>query len=281
MLSALIVVFREVLEAALVIGIVCAATRGVSRRGLAVGGGIAMGVAGAAVVAVFADVLAGMAEGMGQELFNALILLTVVVMLAWHNIWMSVHGAEMAASALKTGASVREGAQPLTVLMVLVGLAVLREGSEIVLFMYGIAAGGSSAGLLAIGSGLGLLMGALVGFALYAGLIRVPMRYFFAVTAAMLTLLAAGMASQAAKFLVQADFLPAWGYYWDTSTLVENGSLTGQLLGTLIGYDARPAGMQIAFYLVAVALIVAGTKMVNLNGRRRLCRQSATRAAHH
>jgi high-affinity iron transporter len=281
MLSALIVVFREVLEAALVLGIVCAATRGIRYRGLAVGGGIVLGITGAAIVAFSAEVLSGMAEGMGQEIFNALVLLTVVVMLAWHNIWMSVHGAEMAASAVKTGASVREGAKPLTVLVVLVGLAVLREGSEIVLFLYGIATGGASAGVLATGSALGLLAGTLVGFALYAGLLRVPMRYFFAVTGVMLMLLAAGMASQAAKFLVQADFLPAWGYHWDTSAAVDNGSLTGQLMGTLIGYDARPAGMQVAFYLATVAVIFVGTKVVHLITERRTCRHGAIGAVHH
>lgn len=270
MLSSLIIVFREVLEAALVIGIVCAVTRGVSRRGLAVWLGIGLGVAGAAVVAIFADVVANMAEGMGQELFNASILLTVVLMLAWHNIWMSVHGSELAGEAAKAGESVRQGIEPITVLVVLVGLAVLREGAEVVLFLYGIAASGSTAGGMALGSGIGLVIGTLVGFALYGGLIRIPMRYFFSVTAIMLMLLAAGMASQAAKYLIQGDFIPAWGYgLWDSSGLIENGSLLGQVLGTLIGYDAQPAGMQLVFYVVTLAVIMSGMKLVSLRKEKK------------
>ncbi len=268
MFSSLIIVFREVLEAALVIGIVCAATRGVKFRGLSVIGGIVIGVVGASLVALFADTLADMAEGMGQELFNALILLVVVIMLAWHTVWMSYHGQELAYQASKTGESVKQGREPLTVLLLLVGLAVLREGAEVVLFLYGIAAGGSSASMMMTGSVLGLLLGVLTGFALYAGLVRIPTRHLFSVTAAMLVLLAAGMAGQAAKYLIQADYLPAWGYdIWDSSWLISNGSIPGEILRTLIGYDARPAGMQLLFYVSTLLLIVGCMQLVKRRHR--------------
>lgn len=268
MFSSLIIVFREVLEAALVIGIVCAATRGVKFRGLSVTGGILIGVVGASLVALFVDSLADMAEGMGQELFNALILLVVVITLAWHTVWMSYHGAELADQASKTGESVKQGREPLTVLFLLVGLAVLREGAEVVLFLYGIAAGGSSASMMMTGSVLGLFFGVLLGFALYAGLVRIPTKHLFSVTAAMLVLLAAGMAGQAAKYLIQADYLPAWGYdIWDSSWLVSNGSIPGEILRTLIGYDARPAGMQLLFYVSTLLLILGGMKLVKRRHR--------------
>ena len=268
MLSSLIIVFREVLEAALVIGIVCAATRGVKFRGLSVIGGIVIGVVGASLVALFVDTLADMAEGMGQELFNALILLVVVVTLAWHIVWMSYHGAELADQASKTGESVKQGREPLTVLFLLVGLAVLREGAEVVLFLYGIAAGGSSASMMMTGSVLGLFFGVLLGFALYAGLVRIPTKHLFSITAAMLVLLASGMAGQAAKYLIQADYLPAWGYdIWDSSWLVSNESITGEILRTLIGYDARPAGMQLLFYVSTLLMILGGMKLVKRRHR--------------
>lgn len=256
MFSSLIIVFREVLEAALVIGIVCAATRGVRRRGVAVGSGIAAGVVGAGIVAWFADGLADLAEGMGQELFNAIVLLTVVAMLTWHLVWMAYHGAQIAREAVAKGESVKRGNEPLTVLFVLVGMAVLREGAEVVLFLYGIAAGGSSPGMMVTGSSLGLALGLVVGFALYAGLIRIPTRYMFSVTTVMLVLLAAGMAGQASKYLVQADYLPALGYgIWDSSWLIDNSSITGEILRTLIGYDAQPAGIQLVFYISTLTLI--------------------------
>lgn len=263
MLSSLIIVFREVLEAALVIGIVCAATRGIKYRTISVIGGMAIGLCGAGLVALFADSLASVADGMGQELFNALVLLVVVAMLAWHNMWMSAHSVQLVSEANQVGESVRQGSERLTVLVILVGLAVLREGAEVVLFLYGISANGSEMSSMVLGSSLGLLLGVVVGFALYLGLLRIPTRSFFTVTTAMLVLLAAGMAGQAAKFLIQADYVPALGYdLWDSSWLIPNGSLTGEVLRTLIGYDAQPAGMQLLFYVTTLVLILIGMYLV-------------------
>src|SRR5471030_2990445 len=86
-LATAIIVFREVLEAALIVGIVMAASRGALRRGIWVGGGIAAGVLGAVGVAAGAGTIAAMAQGMGQELFDAAILFAAVLMLGWHNVW--------------------------------------------------------------------------------------------------------------------------------------------------------------------------------------------------
>ena len=259
MLSALIIVFREVLEAALVIGIVCAATRGVQGRGVMVTLGVGAGIVGAVLVALGAERISELAEGMGQELFNASILLTVVVMLGAHILWMSRHGEALARDAGRAGESVRTGEKPPRILAALVGFAVLREGSEVVLFLYGIAAGGATVGAMFAGSAAGVVLGALVGIALYSGLLTIPSRHLFAVSSALLILLAAGMAGQAAKFLIQADYLPALSYLWDTSWLVANDSVLGQVLATLVGYDAKPAGMQLLFYLAVIGVLVGGT----------------------
>jgi high-affinity iron transporter len=196
---------------------------------------------------------------MGQELFNAAVLLTVVAMLGGHILWMSRHGEELARDAGRAGESVRTGRRPPRVLAALVGLAVLREGSEVVLFLYGIAAGGATAASMLAGTAAGIALGALVGIALYSGLLTIPSRHLFAVSSILLMLLAAGMAGQAAKFLIQADYLPALGYLWDTSWLISNDSVGGRVLGTLVGYDAEPSGMQVLFYLTVVAALAIGT----------------------
>ena len=91
-----LLVFREVLEAALIISIVCAATRGVPRRGIFVAAGIGLGVVGALLVAVGAGFIANLAGGAGQDVFNAAVLLSAVLMIGWHVVWMSAHGREMA-----------------------------------------------------------------------------------------------------------------------------------------------------------------------------------------
>ena len=275
MLATAIIVFREVLEAALIVGIVLAASRGVTRRGWWVGGGIAAGVTGATAVAAGAGSIAAAVAGIGQEVFDAAILLAAVGMLGWHNIWMTRHGREMAASANRLGAAVKAGTQPLWALAAVVAVAVLREGSEIALFLYGIAAAsGSGWAVMALGGVLGLAAGAAAGSALYLGLLRIPLRHLFAVTSWMVLLLAAGMASQAAAFLLQANLVPPLGNtLWDTSFVLSDQSLVGRVLHTLIGYTAQPAGIQLAFYLAT--LIVIGSLMWMLGQGQR------QPAAHH
>ncbi|MFA5915687.1 MAG: FTR1 family protein [Burkholderiales bacterium] len=270
MLATAIIVFREVLEAALVVSIVLAATRGVVRRGLWVSGGVLGGLLGATAVALFADAIAAAASGVGQELLNASILFLAVIMLGWHNVWMSRHGRELASSLKSVGAAVRGGTRPMHVLAAVVGMAVLREGSELVLFLYGVAASasGQASGMLA-GVLVGVGAGAAVGTALYLGLLRIPSSRLFAVTGWMILLLAAGMAAQGAAFLVQADILPALGQsVWDTTWLVADESILGRVLHTLIGYTARPYGIQLLFYFATLGAIVALMKLVNASERR-------------
>lgn len=100
------------------------------------------GLLGACVVAGLADRLAEVAAGMGQELFNAIVLFTAVALLGWHNVWMQRHGRELAQQMTRVGRAVLSGERPLYALAVVVGLAVLREGAEVVLFLYGIASAG-------------------------------------------------------------------------------------------------------------------------------------------
>jgi high-affinity iron transporter len=254
MLATAIIVFREVLEASLVVGIVLAASRGVPRRGIWVSGGIAAGVFGAALVAACAEGIAAAVNGIGQELFNAAILFTAVAMLGWHNIWMNRHGRELATAAATLGKAVLGGSRPLYALALVVGIAVLREGSEIVLFLYGIALASGMGGLSMLAGGvLGLAGGAAVGAVIYLGLLAIPLRRLFTVTSWLILLLAAGMASQGAAFLMQANLLPSLGNdVWNTSSILAENSMLGVLLHVLIGYSAQPAGIQVVFYLTTL-----------------------------
>lgn len=261
MLATAIVVFREVLEAALVIGIVAAATRGTPFRARWISAGGALGVLGAIIVALFANQISMAAEGVGQEIFNATVLFAAVILLSWHNVWMAKHGREMAQHAGSLGKAVAAGTEPLYALATVVGVAVLREGAEVVLFLYGMAASIGGTGQIVFGGGLGLAGGALIGFALYYGLVKIPMRYFFAVTGWMILLLAAGMASLGARYLVQADVLPSFGEaIWDSSWLLSERGIVGEIMKTLVGYTAQPMGIQFVFYFGTIAIV--GSLMV-------------------
>ena len=256
MIAALIIVFREVFEAGLIIGIVLAVTRTVRHRNQWIGGGVLVGVLAACLVAVFAGALSNLFAGMGQELFNAAILIVAVVMLTWHNVWMARHGSELAGEMRAAGQAVVEGSKSLLALAVVVGVAVLREGSEVVLFLYGVVAARSDTGWdVALGGAAGLGLGALVTLLTYFGLVRIPTRALFTTTTILIALLAAGMAAQAASFLEKANWLTAMdNVVWDSSWLLSDTTILGKALHTLIGYTDQPTAMQLIVYLAILAV---------------------------
>ena len=257
MLGSAIIVFREVLEAALIVAIMMGASRGVSGRGRWIGGGMLLGLAGACVVAGFADGISNALEGRGHEIFNATVLLAAVLLLGWHNVWMSQHGRKLAGDMQRLGQDVTLGTKPLSALLAVTTIAVLREGSETVLFLYGLVAGGTDRTALLGGAALGLAGGTLLGVMLYQGLLRIPVNRFFTVTGWIVLFLAAGLAASAADYLSQAGLLPTLlPQVWDTSWLLSQSSLLGQMLHILVGYQDRPSGIGLVFYILSVTTII-------------------------
>jgi high-affinity iron transporter len=194
-----------------------------------------------------------------------------VIMLFWHNVWMAKHGREMAQEMRAIGRAVTLGEKSLFAMAVVVAIAVLREGSEVVLFLYGIAASTQEGtATLLLGGALGVGAGCLLAYLLYRGLLAIPLRRLFSVTGWLITLLAAGMAGQAAAILASVELIPSWGVpVWDTSWLLHDDSLLGRALHALVGYSDQPVGVQlVAYAAVVVAFVVCG----------RLVRQSVPRS---
>jgi high-affinity iron transporter len=275
MFVSMIIVFREAMEAGLIVGIVLAATEGVAGRARWIAGGVATGIAGASLVAVFAAGLSDAFQGAGQEVFTAAILGFAVVMLSWHILWMSRHASTVAAEVREVGQAVRLGQRSLAALGAVVAVAVMREGSEVVLFLYGIVAASHTAPLpLAIGGAAGLALACAVSWLLYRGLVIIPLRHLFGVTNILVALLAAGMAGQAAAILNSADLLPSWGeHLWDTSFILADDSFVGRSLHALVGYSARPSGIQFAAWLATLLVLAALSR--TLSRPRRPARAAA------
>jgi high-affinity iron transporter len=264
MLAALLIVFREVLEAGLIVGIVLAATEGVPGRGRWIAGGVGGGVLGAGVLALFAGALQGAFEGAGQDLFNAAILIAAVCMQSWHILWMSGHARELSRDMKALGRQVASGDKTLFAMAIVVMVAVLREGFEVVLFLYGIAAGGGTGPVdMAIGGLGGVALGALAAFLLYRGLLAIPTGKLFSVTNVLVALLAAGMAGQAAVYLSHANLLPTLGdELWDTSAILPDDGWIGRALHALVGYSDRPMGVQALSYVTVLAALVILSRLV-------------------
>ncbi|MBI3420120.1 MAG: FTR1 family protein [Proteobacteria bacterium] len=257
MFAAAIVVFREVLEAALVVCVILAAVRGVTGAFRMIFGGMGLGVLGSMAVALFTEGLASAFAGNGQEIFAAVILFTVVALLTWHIVWMQKHGREMVHDMHKIGAEVREGKRPIIVLAGVVALAVMREGSEVVLFLEGLIQSNHAPGVLA-GFFLGLAGGVACGAILYWGFLKLPVAQMFRLTNVLLALIASGMAAKGAGKLIQAGYLPSLlDPVWDSSAALPEDGVIGQFLSALVGYMATPSAMQLIFYGVCLSLISA------------------------
>lgn len=264
MAGAFIIVLREVIEAGLIIGIVLAVTRGLPSRGRYIIGGILAGLLGAALIAAFAGALSNALAGAGQELFNAGTLGIAVIMLGWHNVWMARHGRQITKDLHRLGHDVVHGARSMMALAIVVAIAVLREGSEVVLFLYGvvIASRESSVGLM-LGGLLGLMFGAAISALTYRGLVVIPPRYLFKVTSVLIGFMAAGMAAQSVAFLEQANIATWLGdAVWNTSWLLADNSMAGRVFHTLIGYTGSPTQLQLAVYLLTLAMIFGLMKLL-------------------
>ncbi len=264
MIATLILVFREIIEAGLIVGIVLAATQGVPGRATAVSAGVAGGIMGACVVAAFAGAIGNLFQGAGQELFNAAILGLAVLLLTWHTVWMASHGREMARDMTEFGGHVAMGNRSLAALAVVVGVSVLREGSELVLFLYGLAAaGGTGAAGMLIGGVLGLLAGVGLSALMYFGLVTIPTHRLFKVTGMLIALVAAGLAAQSVSFLQQAGLLQQLSEpLWDTSHLLsQSGSVAGRVLHTLVGYIDQPNAAELIAYVFVLMGMVGLTRI--------------------
>jgi high-affinity iron transporter len=259
MLAAALIVFREVLEAGLIVGVVLAATEGVASRGRWIAGGVVAGLLGAGLVALFAQQLSEAFQGSGQAMFNAGVLIAAVLMLSWHILWMSRHAREMVRDFKALGGQIRSGDSTLFAMATVVAIAVLREGSEVVLFLFGIAASGGTNPMAMLAGGLlGVAGGAVISMAIYRGLLAIPTGKLFAVTNGLVALLAAGMAGQAAVYLVQANLIPSLGdQVWDTSWLLRDDGLVGRALHALVGYSDRPMGVQLATWFVVLGVLIS------------------------
>lgn len=340
-----LIVFRECLEAALFIGIMAAATRGLVGRSKWILLGVLAGIAGAFGIAQLTSSISESANGMGQEWLNVIVLGLAFVMLTWHVVWSSSHGRELAANAKSLGANVKSGNNSMWAISIAIAMIVLREGAETVLFVTGAMAGGDAPVVhtapiaasvelkapqalpvlveevdltaktalskaatqpmpadlsteldltkstqtktatpvapevvvtpnavesvvattepiskrdVTLGGLAGLGLGALVGLVMYFGLARIPVGKLFSITNVFVVLLAAGMAGQMGRKLVQAQVLPSGADpIWDTANIINQDSATGTFFHALMGYEAEPSLTHVLFFVGGFLLILA------------------------
>jgi len=254
MIAALLIAFREGLEAALIVGIVLSYLKKMGyRRRAAVWWGVASAVIVSIVAGVALQVLGVAFEGRGEQLFEGITMLLAASVLTWMIFWMQRQGrsirTELEADVRQAVTGGRQWA-----LFALAFVAVVREGIETALFLTAAAFSATPAQTL-IGGGLGLAVAVVVGCLLFVVSVRLDVRAFFRVTSVLLILFAAGLVAHGVHELQEAGVLPVVvEHVWDINLILDENSMVGSILKTLFGYNGNPSLLETmsyaAYYLI-------------------------------
>lgn len=259
-----IIVFREILEIAIILGILTVATKEIKGRFKWILSGILTGVIFSVILAIFTNRISDSINGTGQEIFNGSILLIASIMIGFTVLWMQKHAKAISGNLKNLSSQIKDGLKPLYALFFIVLFSVLRESAEIVLFCYGYFVSGVSFAEILVGLFVGLVCGSLVGIAFYLGLLKFSGKYFFKVTTILLVFLTASIAKQAFGFFVNAGIISAIkSPAFDISNILSQQSFVGKILHIFFGYVDRPTGLDLIVYFLALAILFTGLKLLN------------------
>jgi len=246
LLTSVIIILREFLEAALIISVLLALGENLSPSRRWVRRGIGIGLAGAVAYATSTATVSDWFDGVGQEIVNALIQIVIFACLTLIAVLFNRRGDRT------------DGYERSIMLLMSasIGLAITREGSEILIYLSGFVSDWELFAPILLGGLIGAGIGTSVGALAYYALINTNRSWSPLISTAVIILVAAGMGSQAVSLLIQADWLPSQLPLWDTSGWISEGSVTGQLLYALVGYEATPSPLQVAAHLAGVLLPV-------------------------
>ena len=254
LLNSVIIILREVLEAALLISVLLALTQCLDRSFRWVSWSLLAGTTGAVVYGASIAVISEWFDGVGQEVVNALLQGAIFSLIA------------VTLAVLPVQLNSRGGGRLLTTVMILmVALVLSREGAEILIYLYGFLKGSSHMFSVLLGAAIGAGIGISAGVLFYYALRNRYRHRTIGISVVVLILVGAGMASQAALLLIQADWLPAQLPVWNSSAWISETSITGQLLYALIGYEAAPTAIQAGIHFGGLLLLM----MLYLVSRRR------------
>lgn len=258
-----IVVFRECLEIALLLGVIMAVTKPVANSRVYIVLGALIGIVLAAIFALSTRAISTSFGGLGDELFDSCVILLTAAIISWTVVWMQGYTKKIKKDLSKLSENITAGLTSQFMLVLVVATAILREGAEIILFVYSVSSVKNLEGTkYLIGIGIGAFAGLTVGIALYLGLMKLAGKYVFTISTILLTLIAAGLAAEAAGILTSSGFIEAYSdQLWDTSWFISNESIMGKILNVTMGYDSKPNGMQIAFYLSSILITVSFMKL--------------------
>ncbi|HET6948065.1 MAG TPA: iron uptake transporter permease EfeU [bacterium] len=256
--ASFLIMLREGLEAALIIGIILAYLAKTGHRSRS--GSVWTGTLAAVLMSVLAGGLifmtAGSIEGRAEELFEGIAMLTAAAVLTYMIFWMRRQAINIRAH-LQAQVNTALESRSVLALGLLAFVAVGREGIETALFMFA-AAQAASPYATTLGGLLGLGAAAVLGYLLYRGTYRMNLRAFFNVTSILLLLFAAGLLAHGIHEFHEAAVIPAViEHVWDINPVLNEASTLGSFLKALFGYNGDPSLIEVLAW-VGYLVVVGG-----------------------
>lgn len=253
-----LVVFRECLEIALLLGVILAVTKQLEKSRIYIIAGVMLGTVSAALFAFFTRSITVAFSGLGDEIFNSGVILLTVALIGWTIVWMQGYGIKIKQNLNDLSIKISSGNSSYIMLVLIVAATILREGMEIIILVYSISSVeiiDSNSYLL--GLIIGIVSGLTLGVIIYLGLIKiVNQQYIFRISSILLMLVASGFAAEAAGILSSSGIITILSdQLWDSSWLISDRSIYGKFLKMITGYIARPNGLQVVFYVCTLGLI--------------------------
>lgn len=265
MITAALIIFREIFEIALIISIITASTNNIKNSKKSIAYGILLGIILSIIFGVFFNFISSAFSGAGQEIFNLIVILITIVLIIYTIVWMKNSAASYNQKIKQKSYLISTGAEHLYSLTLIIAFALLREGVEISLFISGMIITGVNFEQIIIGTVIGISLGIVATMTIYFGILRLSHRYFFTITSWLLIVLAISLATELARILLSLGILSNYSYpIWDSSWLISDDSLVGNFLGVFIGYHAKPSLVEIFFAIFTLLAVIIINKIASL-----------------
>ena len=262
-MSEFIIVFRESLEAALIVGIVLSYLKKIEKQEFFKFAylGLILGVLGSVMGAVIFHQVLGGFTGVSEQLFEGITMLVGAALIMYLIVWMAHKKDTNALIKNQVGRAIDSNKG--TGVLFLVFIAILREGIETTLFLNAVASGQNEGFLLF--ALLGLLVGVLVGYGVYLGLKGMNLRYLFNISSTLLILFAAGLFAHSIHEFQEAGIIPTFvEHIWDINHIVDENGVAGGFMKSLFGYNGNPSLLEVFMYsfsLVGMVVIYNKKKL--------------------
>lgn len=266
MLKIAIIIFREFLEVSILLGIIFAATKNIRNRLFYITSGVMIGIVCSAILTFWARSLQHTFHENGDEIFDVAVMILTIILIGFSSLWMSNANRKIRSNVDNVICDLEQNIFSKIMLTLLIASTIFREGAEIVLYMITfVQAHKSDPGVnYILGFAIGAAGGTIAGIAIYYGLIKVATRYIFKICFTLLVFIAAGLAVQAAGILSSTGLVTSYHtVVWDSSWLISDYSIMGQFLKIMIGYKAKPSGLQIIAYLATLATLFGCAALQN------------------